>query len=209
MDMWLEFLSSPKARFTLQYRDSFGNHPWNAHSACKCLGKCSYNAYESLDLDKQCVYEDNADRAFILFPDLEPFADAAPRRKYDPKKPDLPPYFPGGALQRYVLGGDRSPGDEHPRPRENGTHKGSVYSTFDGTGATFGEGKLLTKRTYGGSGEQLSKKILKKLAKVRAGEPGLHAISAPVGGVPPAWPWGKKGATLTSRGTAPKWSGRY
>jgi hypothetical protein len=70
MDLWREFEMSPKARFLIQYKDRFGNHPWNANTACKCLGRCAYNSYEAMDLLPQCQYEHNSDMVASLFPDL-------------------------------------------------------------------------------------------------------------------------------------------
>ena len=54
----------------ISYLDTLGEHPWNANTVCKCLGKCPYNSFEALDLMTACVYEDNPDRTASLFPDL-------------------------------------------------------------------------------------------------------------------------------------------
>ena len=54
----------------ISYLDRLGEHPWNANTVCKCLGKCPYNSFEALDLMTACTYEDSADRVASLFPDL-------------------------------------------------------------------------------------------------------------------------------------------
>lgn len=167
MNMWTEFILSPKARFLIQYADNFGNHPWNANTACKCLGKCAYNSYESMDLATQCVYEDNADRAYNLFPDIPSFmADVASPlvsgAQYDPDKLRRTPLWPGGALQRHVVG-DGTKKMPNGAVRQEGADADDVYTSWDNTGIVLGEGKA--KRTD------------------LAGEPGLHEIWNPVGGV--------------------------
>jgi hypothetical protein len=176
MAMWEEFLHSPKARYLLQYVDALGGRPWNAHTVCKCMGKCAYNSYEALDLSTQCVYEDNADRAAILFPDLpasmaDEMGTLSSGRQYDPDRLRRTPLWPGGELQRAVVGDGTSKAPNGSLRGRGGADKDDVYTAWDNTGVVLGKGK--PDRTD------------------VAGEPGLHEVWNPIGGVAP-WVGNKK-----------------
>lgn len=58
-----------------QFATNLGRQGWDANLACKCLHKCSYDAYEALSLAQTCEWDDDKNLAHdinkALFADLE------------------------------------------------------------------------------------------------------------------------------------------
>jgi hypothetical protein len=80
--MWKELRKSRQARFYMSYKrklvndmnvmDVLESNGWDAHTTCKCLGKCALEKGESLDLVNVCRYTTQDDiKMKTIFPFLK------------------------------------------------------------------------------------------------------------------------------------------